>query len=253
MNYVSLQLQGWAAILTLDDPERRNVLSAGMVGAIGDACDRAEADPEVRALVVTGRGSAFCAGAELDTLISAADGDFGPVEAVYQGFLRILDSPLLTVAAVNGPAVGAGFNLALACDLRLAGDRARFDTRFARLHLHPGGGHLWLLQRAVGYQEAGRAVLLSQLWSAEDARRVGLVLDVVPGGELLDAAVELTRPLAAVAPAYARRLVASLRASWSLTKHSDALALETEAQRWSMTQPGFVAGVRAVQASLGRE
>ena len=99
-------------------------------------------------VVLTGAGKAFCAGAELSVLRAAADGDFDSVRPVYEGFLRVLRSPLPTIAAVNGPAVGAGFNLALACDVRLAGRHAIFDTRFTQLRLHPGGGHTWLLARA---------------------------------------------------------------------------------------------------------
>lgn len=147
---VHLAITDSVAVLTLTDPKRRNVLSPEMVAGIGDAFDRAESDPSVRCVVLTGAGNGFCAGAELDTLFRAAEGDFGPVTRVYDGFLRVLRSPLLTVAAVNGPAVGAGMNLALACDLRIAGPTAFFDTRFAQLRLHPGGGHMWLLQRAVG-------------------------------------------------------------------------------------------------------
>ena len=82
-----------------------------------------------------------------------------PSPSIYEGFLRVLRSPLPTIAAVNGPAVGAGMNLALACDVRLAGASARFDTRFVKIGLHPGGGHVWMLERAVGPQAAAAMVL----------------------------------------------------------------------------------------------
>ncbi|WP_432835708.1 enoyl-CoA hydratase-related protein [Dactylosporangium sp. CA-092794] len=236
------------AVVTLNDPDRRNVLSAELIGGLCAALDEAEAVESVSAVVIAARGPAFCAGARLDTLLSAADGDFAPVEAVYEGFLRVMRSPLLTAAAVDGPAVGAGLNLALACDLRFAGPRARFDTRFARLRLHPGGGHLWLLQRAVGYQRAAAACLLSEAWDAESALRDGLVLAVED-----DPAGAATARLAAMAGLerdLARRMVASLRAEAELPVHGDALELETRAQRWSTTLPGFVTGVRAMQAGI---
>jgi enoyl-CoA hydratase len=113
-DYIDISVRGCTAHLALDDTARRNVLSPGMVAAIGEAFARAESDDSVRAVVLSGSTAAFCAGAELDTLLGAAVGDFEPVTNVYEGFLRVLRSPLLTVAAVNGPAVGAGMNLALA-------------------------------------------------------------------------------------------------------------------------------------------
>lgn len=246
---VQLSVAGSVAVVTLNDPDRRNVLSPDMVAGIGGAFDRAEADDAVRTVVLTGAGKAFCAGAELDTLLSAAEGDFAPVTDVYEGFLRVLRSPLLTVAAVNGPAVGAGMNLLLACDLRIAGPQALFDTRFAQLRLHPGGGHMWLLQRAVGYQQAAVACLLSTTWRADDARRVGLVLDVVEE-DLVQAATRLGSRMDGLERALARRLVESFRLSAAMTGHGEALGLETEAQRWSTTLPGFVAGVEAIKSRI---
>lgn len=150
-------------MISLNNPDRRNVLSAPLVRAIGDAMDDAESSESVRCVVVTGEGRAFCAGAELGTLRAAADGDFASVEDVYSGFLRVFRSPLPTIAAVNGPAVGAGFNLALACDIRLSAREAVFDTRFAQLHIHPGGGHAWMLARAVGPQRAMLACLFGEV------------------------------------------------------------------------------------------
>ncbi len=243
---VHLVITGSVAVLTLDDPKRRNVLSSEMVAGIGHAFDRAESDPSVRCVVLTGAGKGFCAGAELDTLFRAAEGDFGPVTRVYDGFLRALRSPLLTVAAVNGPAVGAGMNLALACDLRIAGPTAFFDTRFAQLRLHPGGGHMWLLQRAVGYQHAAAAALLSTTWGAKEARQVGLVREVT-GPDLVQRAIALASGMDGLEQDFAARMVASFRASAAITRHDEALALETEAQEWSTSLPGFAAGVEAIR------
>lgn len=249
MSLVDLRVAGSVAVVTLNDPTRRNVLSPDLVAGIAEAFDVAEADERVRSAVVTGSGTAFCAGAELDTLLRAAEGEFGPVTAVYDGFMRVLRSPLVTVGAINGPAVGAGMNLALACDVRLAGPRASFDTRFAQLQLHPGGGHMYLLQRAVGYQRAAAACLLSQQWSAVDAWRAGLVLEVVDD-DVVEAAVALTSSLGSLDQALARRMLASFRTIAAVDEHTTALAVETEAQRWSTTLPGFKAGVEAIQARI---
>ena len=166
---VTLDQRGGVAVVTLNDPARRNAFSGPLVHALAAAMDRAERDEATRCVVVTGAGSAFCAGAEVATLRGAANGEWDDVETVYQGFLRVRDCPLPTIAAVNGPAVGAGFNLALACDVRLAGPGALFDTRFTTLRLHPGGGHAWMLARAVGQQQATLACLFGETWDARAA------------------------------------------------------------------------------------
>src|SRR4029077_12204674 len=146
--------------------------------------DRVEADEGIGAVVVTGTPPAFCAGANLGNLGSTG----GPgLRGIYEGFLRVARSPLPTIAAVNGAAVGAGMNMALGCDLRIAarrgegGDpgisnraarRAKFDPRFIQIGLHPGGGHTWMLRRIVGPQAAAAAVLFGEvLDGAEAARR----------------------------------------------------------------------------------
>ena len=152
-------------VLTLDDPDRRNALSAELVDAIVDAIDACEADEGVGAVVVTGAAPAFCSGADTKALSSmSADGGRAAdsVRGIYDGFLAVRRCTLPTVAAVNGPAVGAGFNLALCCDVRVAATSARFDSRFARIGLHPGGGHLWMLERAVGPQATAAMAIFGE-------------------------------------------------------------------------------------------
>ena len=127
--------------LTLNAPEARNTMTMPMVEEICAAMDEFEADEGCSAVIVTGAGSAFCAGADLGNLQTATAESLG---TIYEGFLRIARSTLPTIAAVNGAAVGAGMNLALGCDLRIAARRARFDTRFLQIGLHPGGGHTWI-------------------------------------------------------------------------------------------------------------
>jgi enoyl-CoA hydratase len=247
---VSISRHGGVAVVTLQAPERRNLLSARMVSDLREAFDRIEADDSVHAVVLTGAGSAFCAGADLATLEAAAQGQFVPVREVYDGFLRVLDCPLPTIAAVNGPAVGAGFNLALACDVRIAAIDARFDTRFTRLHIHPGGGHTWLLIQAVGRQLATMACLFGQEWDARQAWTNGLVAEVCPADELLTEAIALGRRLDDHEPEFVRRVTSTLRTSATTTHHADALAAETEAQQWSTTRPAFLDGVRRTQARI---
>jgi enoyl-CoA hydratase len=247
---VLLERRGPVAVVTLNVPSERNVLSDAVVAALSQAYDEAEQDDDARCVVLTGAGSAFCAGANLGTLESAAGGDFAPVKGVYDGFLRVLSSPLPTIGAINGPAVGAGFNLALACDVRLASARARFDTRFAALHLHPGGGHTWLLTQAVGAQQAFLGCLFGEVWSAQDALERGLVARVYAEGELLSGAVELGSRLAGQSKEYIRRLTASLREASGGATHADMLDRESIAQAWSLGQPEFLAGVQRIRAKI---
>jgi enoyl-CoA hydratase len=249
-NLLRTEMHGSAALVTLDLPERRNVLSAAVVEAIARAFDTLEADPDVRSVVLTGAGKAFCAGAELSVLRAAADGDFESVRPVYEGFLRVLRSPLPIIAAVNGPAVGAGFNLALACDVRLAGEKAVFDTRFTQLRLHPGGGHTWLLARAVGAQQAMLATAFGEVWDAPRALAAGLVASVHDDERLVEDALALARRLDGQEASFSRRVVATVRASLTIPTHAEALALETEAQQWSTTRPAFKDGVAAMEARI---
>jgi enoyl-CoA hydratase len=249
---VLVERHGGAAVLTLNAPRRRNVLSAAMVEAVRTTFDALEADSTVKCVVLTGAGSAFCAGAELATLAQAADGDFESVRFVYEGFLRVRASPLPTIAAVNGPAVGAGFNLVLACDVRLAGESARFDTRFTTLRIHPGGGHTWLLTRAVGPQHAAMACLFGEVWDAGSARERGLVADVVPDADLLSTAITLARRLDDHDQEFVRTLTATLRRAAGGADHAEVFAAETEAQAWSLRQPAFRTGLAEIQRRISR-
>lgn len=247
---VLLERRGGAALLTLNQPKRRNVLSAALVDALGARYDQLEADESVHCVVLTGAGPAFCAGAELGVLRAAADGNFDLVRKVYDGFLRVLHSPLPSIAAVNGPAVGAGFNLVLACDLRLAGKSALFDTRFTQLHLHPGGGHAWLLARAVGPQQAMLATAFGEVWKPKAAKKAGLVLDVYPDAELVDAAMTLAQRFDGHESAFSRRVVDTVRKSLTIPTHAEALARETEAQAWSTGRTKFLHGLAAMEAQI---
>lgn len=249
---VLAERHGSAVLLTLNRGDRRNVLSADLVDAIGAAYDAAEADPGVNAVVLTGAAPAFCAGAELSVLRAAADGKFDLVRKVYDGFLRVLRSPLPTVAAVNGPAVGAGFNLVLACDVRLAGRSALFDTRFAKLRLHPGGGHAWLLSRVVGEQRAMLATAFGEVWSADQAKDAGLVVSVHEDADLVPAAIAIARRMDGLEPTFTRRLVDTMRRARVTPSHEEALAHETEAQAWSTTQPAFLEGLAAMEQKIAR-
>lgn len=237
------------AVLTLDDPDRRNALTAGLVYEIVSAVDELEGDDGVGALVVTGAPPAFCSGADVGSLAAMSGQSEGSdsdasLPSIYEGFLRFYRCTLPTVAAVNGPAVGAGLNLALACDVRVASPAARFDCRFARIGLHPGGGHTRLLTEAVGPQAAAAMVLAGESPDGDRAAEIGLAWRCVDAGALLDEATRLAARAADVPRELARRVKASLRETPRLANLDDAVALELERQRWSLEQ-GFFAEQRA--------
>lgn len=248
---VRSEVRDGVAVVVLDDPARRNVLSSELVTALLAAYDRAESDPEVRVVVLAAAGPAFCAGAELVTLERAGAGDLAGVEEVYGAFLRVAESPLVTIAAVGGPAVGAGFNLALACDVRLASRAASFDARFVQMHLHPGGGHVWMLERAIGRQGATMVALFGERLDADAALRAGLVWRVYDDGdELLDAAVGLGARLRGHDRDFVRALTSTLRGAGGTAGHGDAVEHERRQQRWSMTRPRFQESIRAARRRI---
>ena len=244
---VLVDIHEGVARLTLNNPDARNSLTAPMVDAIVEAMDTIEADESVGAVIVTGAGSAFCAGADLGNLRHATRES---LTNVYEGFLRIARSPLPTIAAVNGPAVGAGTNMALGCDVRIAATRARFDTRFMQIGLHPGGGHTWLQRRIVGPQATMAAVVFSQVIDGPESERIGLSYKCVPDAELLDVAHEFALG-AANAP---RQLVIltkqTIKDMAEIDTHDEAVTRELEPQLWTMRQPWFDERIAALQSTI---
>jgi len=233
--------------LTLNNPEERNTLTAAMVEEIVAAMDAFEADESVGAVVVTGTPPAFCAGANLGNLAQADGSSLGNV---YEGFLRIARSPLPTIAAVNGAAVGAGMNLALGCDVRLAARRAKFDTRFLQIGIHPGGGHTWMLRRIAGPQAAMATVVFGEVLDGAEAERIGLAYRCVDDDQLLDAA----HAMAARAASAPRELVQitkkTIQDMADVADHPAAVQRELEPQLWSTRQPWFAERIAALQAKI---
>lgn len=247
MSLVLTEVSDGVGTLTLNNSEARNTLTAPMVEQIVAAMDAFEADESVGAVVVTGTPPAFCAGADLGNL-SAADGS--SLGNVYEGFLRIARSPLPTLAAVNGAAVGAGMNLALGCDVRIAARRARFDTRFLQIGLHPGGGHTWMLRRITGPQTAMATVVFGDVLDGAEAERLGLAYRCVDDDALLGAA----HAMAATAAAAPRQLVMktkeTIQAMADISDHPDAVKRELDPQVWSTKQPWFAERIAALQERI---
>jgi enoyl-CoA hydratase len=249
MSMVRCEVKDRVAVVTLDDPERRNALNLEMVDEIVGIFDGLENDPEVGAVVVTGAPPAFCAGADLSHL---GGSERAGLRSIYEGFLRVGRSPLPTIAAVNGAAVGAGMNLALVCDVRLAAASARFDTRFVQLGLHPGGGHTWMMRRIAGMQTAFATAVFGEVLDAAAAERCGLVWRVSSDDGLLDEARVLAGRAAAGPPELVRRVKQTIIDMADIDDHDAAVDRELEPQLWSISQPDFRERLAALQAKISR-
>jgi enoyl-CoA hydratase len=235
------------ALITVNDPDRRNAVTEAMSAQLRQAIETAEADTGVHAVVITGAGKAFCAGADLSALgVAAEEG----LLRIYDGFMALGSCTLPTVAAVNGPAVGAGLNLALAADVRIAGPSAVFDPRFQKLGIHPGGGATWMLQRAVGPQTARAALLFGMRFDAETAVTHGLALHVAE--DPVAAALDLARGPASAPREVVLATKATMRATASpgavdTDTHQSAMRTELGPQAASIQSPEFAERLAAAQ------
>jgi enoyl-CoA hydratase len=249
MSKVELTVADGRWTLTLNNPDRRNSIDAEMRDALADAIAEVAADRQARTLVVTGAGSAFCAGADLPAMFGETGRSVQEIRAdlhrIYDSFLRILALPIPTIAAVHGPAVGAGLNLALACDNRVVGPDARLIASFTRIGLHPGGGCSWFLTRALGPERALQLLLDGGTVDGPEAVRIGLA------GTLADDPVavahERAERWAALDPALARDVKTSVR-----TAVRSDLATSVEFEAWaqasSATGPAIQAAVERFRA-----
>ena len=250
MSLVLTDVSDGVATLTLNNPDERNTLTAPMVAEILAAMDDFENDDGVGALVVTGTAPAFCAGANLGNLAEASGESLG---TIYEGFLRIARSPLPTLAAVNGAAVGAGANLALGCDVRIIADEARIDTRFLQLGIHPGGGHTWMFRRIAGPQAAMAAIVFGQVLDGAECERVGLAYRSVPRADLDQVAHEFAMGAASAPRELAITTKATIQAMADIDNHPDAVRRELEPQLWSTRQPWFAERLAALQEKISRK
>ena len=237
---VQCDVSDGVAVITLDDPERRNAVSLAINAELVAVIDDLESRHDVGAVVVTGAPPAFCAGADLGELGAAADDPTGEaLGRIYEGFLRLAHTTLPTIAAVNGAAVGAGMNMALACDVILAGRSARFDTRFMAIGIHPGGGHTWRLANHTNLHTVSAMVLFGEVLDGPAAERHGLAWRCVDDDELLATAVAMAARAARTPPALIRRTKATIATLDRVTDSEGAVDHEVHAQLWSMGQPEF--------------
>lgn len=235
--------------LMIARPERRNALDAATAEALGVAIE--EAGSAARVVIITGEGDAFCAGGDLDELERWSE---LPQEVIastlYGSFQRMIrgirSADAVFVAAVNGAAVGAGMDLALACDLRVAADGARFGQVWVRLGVIPGTGGAWLTQELVGRTKAAELLLTGDLISAREALEIGLLNAVVPDDKVLDEARALAaRILRHPADGVAANKRAISAAGEAALEAALAHAAEVQPQRFTSAE--FKAAVRAAR------
>jgi 2-(1,2-epoxy-1,2-dihydrophenyl)acetyl-CoA isomerase len=193
-NYVLRERHGATLVIRINRPERRNALDLEVRQGIADAVFEARDNDEVRAVVITGADGVFCAGGDLKSLSEAKRPVFKDrdrIRRLHPWFRELVNLEKPVIAAVDGPAFGAGFNLALACDFILATPRARFCAVFGRIGLVPDLGGFYLLPRIVGLQRAKDLVFSAREVDVEEARSLGIVFQVVPQESLLDEALAL--------------------------------------------------------------
>lgn len=245
-----VERDGHVMVVTMNRPERRNALSPEMMAGMAAAWDEANADPGVRVVILTGAGGSFCAGADLAAMAEQAPGDAfsaaaggdgpgsgpgdgsgatvaeiadGVIKPLLKGFL--LDKPL--VAAVEGPAIAGGTEILQATDVRIAGENARFGVSEVRFGLYPLGGSVVRLRRQIPYTLAADILLSGRHLSAAEARRVGLIGEVVPDGSALDRAREVAAAIAANGPVAVQAVLRALRATEGVPER-EAMRIDSE-------------------------
>jgi enoyl-CoA hydratase len=224
-----IEQRGHVLIVTMNRPEARNALSPSMMALMRQAWDRVDADPGIRVCVLTGAGGAFCAGADLKAMTAdhpgsrLGDFDLAVIEPLLKG--RRLSKPL--IAAVEGPAIAGGTEILQACDIRVAGQSARFGVSEARWGLFPLGGSAVRLPRQIPYTLAADLLLTGRHIRAAEALAMGLIGHVVPDGQALAKALEIADAIAANGPVAVRAILAAMRETEGMAEN-DAFAIEAK-------------------------
>lgn len=229
---VGLQVDQQVAVLTLDDVPRKNAMSPELGDALQARVTELLGRRDVRAVVLTGAGDAFSAGGDLAMLERLRASSFEDARrhmlAFYARYLSVLELPVPLVAAVEGPAIGAGLCVALACDLVIVGEDSKLALNFVQLGLHPGMGATYLVPRRVGAERAAELLLTGRRFDGRDAQAMGLALEAAPKGTVRARAVELATRLAANAPLAVRALKRNLGV--------DRVALQAALEREALAQ-----------------
>ena len=238
------------AVLTFNRPERMNAWGGGMATAFYSCLDRTEADPAVRAVVVTGSGRAFCAGADMGdlstirstTVDTAGDTDVDKlVGERHPHFVTTLRKPI--IAAINGACAGIGLTQALMCDVRFAVRGAKFTTSFARRGLIAEYGISWILPRIAGAGAALDLLLTGRMFLAEEAAELGLVKEVLPAEELLPRAITYAEDIAANCAPSSLAVIKQQVYADTMRDVFEASAVAEKLMQESMLRPDFIEGI----------
>jgi enoyl-CoA hydratase/carnithine racemase len=222
---VLIERSGPVALLTLNEPSTRNALSGPVIDGLIDFLETANEDDGLGCIVLTGSGEGFCSGGNVKEMYEGGHAMFaGTPREMQDGYRRniqripalfhALDVP--AIAAVNGPAMGAGLDLACMCDIRLAAENAKFAESFLRVGLISGDGGAWYLPRVVGMAKAMELALTCRMLDAAEAEKWGIVTHVVPSDELVEAALDMARKIAAFPIRSARLNKRLIRQSFEL-------------------------------------
>jgi len=190
-------------IITMCRPEQKNTMSAELLASFSECVSAARADSELRCLVVTGQGRAFCAGADLSMPVQTSEPGLSPAErsyGMYVPFLSLLDVEVPIVGALNGHAIGGGFGLCLLCDLRVARRDAKYGATFTALGLHPGMAVTYILPRLVGLARASDWLYTGRLFDGIEGRDAGLFNEALEGDEVLPRSLEMATQIARSGP-----------------------------------------------------
>lgn len=237
-------------LVTLSQPDRRNAMSDAMTAAWPELMEALRTDRDVRAVVITGAGRAFCSGGDISWIGGEPEALVPDLRsrmlAFYRGWLSIRALEVPTIAAINGAAVGAGAALALACDLRYAAASARFSVPFSSLGLHPGMATTWLLPEVVGVAAARDLLLTGRMVDAEEMLRLGLVSSVSGDDEFVTGVLHAAHQVASGAPV-ATRLTKVALAGGGHATYDDALQWEALAQSVTLASHDLLEGLAAVR------
>jgi enoyl-CoA hydratase len=238
------------AVLTLDNPDQRNAMSDEMTSSWVAAIDELAADRSVRVVVVTGEGSAFCSGGNTSWIASEPDATVDELRErmlpFYRAWLSIRRLEVPTIAAVNGPAIGAGLCLALACDIRYAATGARLGVPFVRLGMHAGMAGTYLLPDVVGPAHARDLLLTGRVVDADEALRLGLVSRVIDPADF-DAEIRATAEAVAATAPIASRLTKLALADGGHADFESGLQWEAMAQPLTLATADLQEGIRAAK------
>jgi 2-(1,2-epoxy-1,2-dihydrophenyl)acetyl-CoA isomerase len=247
---MTIEIDGEIGTLTLNRPDAFNAMSPEMIGEFSVAFSWLADQAPLRALILTGAGKAFCAGGDVTWFRKGVESDEIDLpaevrrgaEALHVGIVDLRRIPYPVIAAVNGPAAGAGFSLALACDIRISSEAAFFAPAYGRIGASPDGGMTYFLPRAVGPSRALEILLEDPNMTAAEAKEEGIVREVVPPEALMTAAREKAEQLAAKAPHYVRmaKKLAETSLDHTLTEH---LQLERHGIADSMATEDLRSGV----------